>query len=81
MHKCRVLAMSVFECFQCNSTGESSDGSDGSISDSSITLTCVFLICSKAICSETCQHGGTCSSPDTCSCAHGWTGSTCSEGL
>ena len=31
VHKWRVLAMSVFEYFQCNSTGESSDGSDGSI--------------------------------------------------
>ena len=38
-----------------------------------------FLL--KAICSETCQNGGTCSSPDTCSCVHGWTGNTCSDGL
>ena len=49
--------------------------------DGSISLTCVFPFCSKAICSETCQNGGTCSSPDTCSCVHGWTGSTCSEVL
>ena len=49
--------------------------------DGSISPTCAFSFCSKAICSETCQNGGTCSSPDTCSCVHGWTGSTCSEGL
>ena len=42
---------------------------------------CVFSFCSKAICFKTCQNGGTCSSPDTCNCASGWTGSTCSEGL
>ena len=53
----------------------------GEIMDGTISLYFVFSFCSKAICSETCQNGGTCSSPDTCSCVHGWTGSTCSEGL
>ena len=80
MHKWRVLAMSVFECSAENNSRPSANLSAES-SDGSITLTCLFSICSKAICSDTCQNGGTCSSPDTCSCAHGWTGSTCSEGL
>ena len=32
---------------------------------------------SLAICKSTCRNGGTCSSPDTCECATGWTGVLC----
>ncbi len=35
---------------------------------------------STAICSPACQNGGTCTSPDSCSCPDGWAGSDCSEG-
>ena len=30
-----------------------------------------------AVCSSTCQNGGTCSGPDTCTCPAGWSGSVC----
>ena len=32
-----------------------------------------------AVCNPTCQNGGTCSSPNTCSCRSGWTGYICSQ--
>lgn len=32
---------------------------------------------SLAICKNACRNGGTCSSPDVCQCATGWTGSLC----
>ena len=28
-----------------------------------------------------CQNGGTCSAPNTCSCAPGWTGTQCADGI
>ena len=31
-------------------------------------------------CYNGCHNGGTCKSPDTCKCAPGWTGNTCSQG-
>ena len=33
-----------------------------------------------AVCSSDCYNGGTCVSPNTCSCALGWTGRTCQTG-
>ena len=36
--------------------------------------------CTTAICSPSCQNGGVCTAPDTCSCTAGWTGSLCDEG-
>ena len=32
-----------------------------------------------AMCSPSCQNGGTCSSPNSCSCRSGWSGSSCSQ--
>ncbi|GFT09895.1 epidermal growth factor-like protein 8 [Nephila pilipes] len=37
--------------------------------------------CKKAICREECQNGGTCTKPDHCSCAAGWTGKTCATDI
>ncbi|CAI8005522.1 Receptor-type tyrosine-protein phosphatase F [Geodia barretti] len=31
----------------------------------------------EAVCSPSCRNGGTCSSPNSCSCQSGWTGSIC----
>lgn len=33
--------------------------------------------CLDALCVQTCEHGGRCTAPDTCSCAHGWFGPNC----
>ncbi|XP_074871216.1 epidermal growth factor-like protein 7 isoform X2 [Carettochelys insculpta] len=33
--------------------------------------------CSKAICRLPCQHGGSCSAPDRCTCPSGWMGKSC----
>ncbi|KAG8174977.1 hypothetical protein JTE90_004709 [Oedothorax gibbosus] len=33
--------------------------------------------CKRAICVEQCQNGGSCSKPNHCACAPGWTGKTC----
>nr|XP_006120821.1 epidermal growth factor-like protein 7 [Pelodiscus sinensis]XP_014427846.1 epidermal growth factor-like protein 7 [Pelodiscus sinensis] len=33
--------------------------------------------CSKAICRLPCQHGGSCSAPDRCTCPAGWMGKSC----
>ena len=33
-----------------------------------------------AQCTGGCQNGGTCSSPDVCTCAPGWAGSDCGTG-
>ena len=35
-----------------------------------------FLVC-LAVCSPTCANSGTCTSPNTCACATGWSGATC----
>ncbi|XP_020715045.1 uncharacterized protein LOC101460923 [Ceratitis capitata] len=37
--------------------------------------------CSKPICSAHCQNGGICTSPDTCSCAAGFTGKYCEHDI
>ena len=34
-----------------------------------------------AMCTQACQNGGTCSGPDSCICASGWTGRLCEEGM
>ena len=33
-----------------------------------------------AICSQGCHNGGTCVSPDICSCVTGWEGNDCKRG-
>lgn len=33
------------------------------------------------VCSSGCYNGGTCVSPDTCSCARGWTGGNCRQDI
>ena len=43
------------------------------------TFECMHVILLIAICNHACENGGTCSAPDTCSCAAGWTGSLCSN--
>lgn len=30
-----------------------------------------------AVCTSSCQNGGTCSAPNTCTCTSQWTGQTC----
>lgn len=36
-----------------------------------------FLICKMtAVCPNRCNNGGNCTSPNNCSCAHGWEGPT-----
>ena len=32
-----------------------------------------------AVCAPACRNGGTCSSPNVCSCRSGWTGSICNQ--
>ena len=40
------------------------------------------LLCnSAAVCSPSCKNGGTCSSPNTCTCANGWNGDPCTNGI
>ena len=45
------------------------------------TALLLFFSCFSAICTLACQNGGTCSAPDTCICASGWTGQSCEEGI
>ena len=33
-----------------------------------------------AICSNSCENGGSCTSPGVCTCVGGWFGDTCEEG-
>ena len=35
----------------------------------------------SAICTSPCQNGGTCSTPNTCTCNIGWTGMQCETGI
>ena len=39
-------------------------------------LSCPIL----ATCKNSCQNGGTCTAPDTCTCVVGWTGTECETG-
>ena len=43
-------------------------------------IDCHIILILAAICSPQCVHGS-CTSPNTCSCNSGWTGSTCNKGL
>ena len=45
-----------------------------------IVLTEIDVSCSAAVCTFGCYNGGTCVSPNTCSCASGWTGRSCRTG-
>ena len=35
------------------------------------------MLLSIAVCSPSCQNGGTCTSPGSCTCTRGWTGTSC----
>ena len=35
---------------------------------------------SAAVCTSSCQNGGTCTAPDTCTCDVGWMGAQCETG-
>jgi len=37
----------------------------------------LYLFFCSAVCTSPCQNGGTCSSPNTCTCTSQWTGFTC----
>ena len=36
---------------------------------------------STAVCSDSCNHCTECTSPGTCTCDSGWTGSDCCKGM
>ena len=40
-----------------------------------------YFFCDTAICTPRCANGGTCTSPNRCSCRPGWTGSRCTIGI
>ena len=41
-----------------------------------------YILCnSAAVCSPSCMNGGTCSSPNTCTCTDGWIGESCTNGI
>ena len=39
-----------------------------------------FVFAYTAVCTSPCQNGGTCTAPNTCTCAPGWSGSQCTTG-
>ena len=43
-------------------------------------LICVVCIGPPAKCAPECENGGTCTSPNRCQCASGWSGSRCQTG-
>jgi sulfatase modifying factor 1 len=55
-------------CGGCFLTGHGKECDDG--------YQCINAEC-KPICAEDCQNGGTCSAPNKCTCASGWSGNTC----
>ena len=34
----------------------------------------------SAVCTPSCENGGTCTSPNTCTCQNGWSGDSCTNG-
>ena len=56
------------ECGGCVLTGRGKDCEEGYL--------CIEAAC-KPVCDEACQNGGTCSAPNTCTCASGWSGNNC----
>ena len=45
------------------------------------TFNHMYVALLTAICTHTCENGGTCSAPNTCSCTASWTGSLCTNGV
>ena len=43
----------------------------------STSLLLTYVSCFAAVCTSGCYNGGTCVSPNTCSCASGWMGVDC----
>ena len=43
-------------------------------------ILCYFVFAYTAVCARPCQNGGTCTAPNTCTCAPGWRGSQCTTG-
>ena len=43
----------------------------------STSLLLTYVSSLAAVCNSGCYNGGTCVSPNTCSCASGWTGRSC----
>ena len=41
----------------------------------------IVAIFNAAICTQPCLNGGTCSRPNVCECAPGWTGDQCGTGM
>ena len=39
-----------------------------------------FVFAYTAVCARPCQNGGTCTAPNTCTCASGWSGTQCTTG-
>ena len=39
-----------------------------------------FVYSTVALCTQGCYNGGTCTSPEMCSCSAGWTGNDCRTG-
>ena len=46
-----------------------------------ITVWCLLQYFNLAICHQRCYNGGTCTSPDVCTCANGWGGDDCTRGI
>ena len=47
-------------------------------SDNEITVCSIIILMRfSAICASSCQNGGTCTAPNTCTCTSSWTGGMC----
>ena len=49
-------------------------------SDFIVELFIIFSFSCLAVCDTDCENGGTCSAPNTCICATGYTGDHCQTG-